>query len=222
MIMKVNGIMSKVSGTFNKVGFKLKKHSPEILVTVGVVGAVVSAVMACKATTKIDEILNEAAENLDKIHGCADNPDMAEKYDEDDAKRDTAIIYANAGMKLAKLYAPAVGIGLLSLSSILASNNILRKRNAALAAACAVAERSFKEYRERVVERFGKEVDRQLRYNIKAAEVEETVTDEKGKEKKVKKGSIDSTEESILNDVNQSPLELGPGVKLMQEYSSSS
>ncbi len=185
--MKANKIMSKVSGTLNKVGFSLKKHSPEILVAAGVVGTVVSTVMACRATTKIDTILDETKEQLDKIHEYSETPDMAEKYNAEDAKKDTVVVYAHAGVKLAKLYAPAVGLGILSLGSILASNNILRKRNAALAAAYAVVDRSFKEYRDRVVERFGEEVDHQLRYNIKATEVEETVIDEKGKEKKVKK-----------------------------------
>ena len=185
--MKANEIMSKASGALNKIGFGLKKRSPEILVAVGVVGTVVSAVMACKATTKINTILDETKEQLDKIHEYAGNPDVAEKYNAEDAKKDTAIVYAQAGVKLAKLYAPAVGLGILSISSILASNNILRKRNMAISAALAAATQDFKDYRNCVIERFGKEVDYQLRYNIKAEEIEETVTDEKGKEKKVKK-----------------------------------
>ena len=185
--MKANEIMSKASGALNKIGFGLKKRSPEILVAVGVVGTVVSAVMACKATTKINTILDETKEQLDKIHEYAGNPDVAEKYNAEDAKKDTAIVYAQAGVKLAKLYAPAVGLGILSISSILASNNILRKRNMAISAALAAATQDFKDYRNCVIERFGKEVDHQLRYNIKAEEIEETVTDEKGKEKKVKK-----------------------------------
>lgn len=185
--MKTNEIMSKVSGTFHKIGFGLKKRSPEILVAAGVVGTVVSAVMACKATTKIGALLDETKDQLDKIHEYAGNPDAAEKYSVEDAKKDTAIVYAHTGVKLAKLYAPAVSIGVLSISSILASNNILRKRNMAISAAFAAASQEFKEYRGRVVERFGKEVDHQLRHNIKAVEIEETITDEKGKEKKVKK-----------------------------------
>ena len=185
--MKANEIMSKASGALNKIGFGLKKRSHEILVAVGVVGTVVSAVMACKVTTKINTILDETKEQLGKIHEYAGNPDAAEKYNAEDAKKDTAIVYAQTGVKLAKLYAPAVGLGILSISSILASNNILRKRNMAISAALAAATQDFKDYRNCVIERFGKEVDHQLRYNIKAEEIEETVTDEKGKEKKVKK-----------------------------------
>ena len=43
-------------------------------------------------------------------------------------------------------------------------------------------ERGFKEYRGRVVERFGKELDDELRFNVKAEEVEKTVVNEDGSE----------------------------------------
>ena len=52
-------IMNNITRSFNKVGFKLKKHSPEILLVAGVAGTVTSAVMACKATTKAADILDE-------------------------------------------------------------------------------------------------------------------------------------------------------------------
>lgn len=73
-------------------------------------------------------------------------------------------------------------LGGLSITAILTSNNILRKRNIALAAAYTALDKSFKEYRGRVIERFGKELDRELKYNIKAKEVEETVVSEDGSE----------------------------------------
>lgn len=144
--------------------------------------------MACKATTKIESILEESKNTIDTIHQCSGNKDMADKYSEDDAKKDLAIVYIQTGVKLAKLYAPSVALGTLSIVSMVASNRILRKRNVALAAAYATVDKTLKEYRERVVERFGQEVDNELRYNIKAKKLEETVTDpETGKEKKVKK-----------------------------------
>lgn len=183
--MKANELMTKVGRTVNKIGFSLKKHSPEILVVSGVIGAVASTVMACKATLKVNDILEEHKETMDKIYEApTDDPQV---YSEDDKKKDTVIVYTQTAVKLVKLYGPAVILGTLSVSSILASNNILRKRNAALAAAYAAIDRSFAEYRNRVVERFGEEVEHQLRYNVKAQEIEETIVDEKGKEKKVKK-----------------------------------
>jgi len=178
--------MTTVSSSFNKMGFQIKKHSPEILVVAGVVGVVASAVMACKATIKVSEILENSKEAINSIHDCAANKSLAEEYTPEDAKKDLAIVYVQTGIKLAKLYAPAVALGALSLGSILASNNILRKRNVALAAAYATVDKGFKEYRNRVVERFGEEVDRELRHNIKAKKIEKIVIGEDGKEKKVK------------------------------------
>lgn len=184
--MKKTELMTTVSSSFNKMGFKLKKHSPEILVVAGVIGTVASAVMACKATTKVSEILEKTKEDIDSIHDCAANESLEDEYTPEDAKKDLAIVYIQTGVKLTKLYAPAVALGVLSLGSILASNNILRKRNVALAAAYATVDKGFKEYRNRVVERFGEEVERELRHNIKAKKIDTIVVDENGKEKKVK------------------------------------
>ena len=89
--------------------------------------------------------------------------------------------------KYLKLYGPSLILGALSITSILASNNILRKRNVALAAAYATIDNSFKEYRSRVIERFGKDLDRELKYNIKAKEISEITVDENGKETTVTK-----------------------------------
>lgn len=182
--------MSKLTRTLNRVGLKLKKHSPEILVVTGVVGTVASAVMACKATTKIDEVLAETKDNIDKTKDYVEKKGFSEKYTEEDYKKDLTIFYAKGGLELVKLYAPSVALGALSITAILSGHNVLRKRNVALAAAYATVEKGFKEYRGRVVERFGEELDRELKYNIKAKEVEETTVDEKTGEEKVTKKTV--------------------------------
>lgn len=183
-----NDIMKSASRSLNKIGFKLKKHSPEILAVAGVVGVVASGVMACKATLKVNAILDESKANTDKIHEAAVNgiTQAGEIYTAEDAKKDLMISNVQTTVKVAKLYAPAVILGTLSITSMLASNHILRKRNLGLAAAYATVDRGFKEYRGRVIERFGKELDKELKYNIKSQEIEETTVDENGKEKKVK------------------------------------
>lgn len=193
--MNKTEIMNNVTRTFHKVGFQLKKHSPEILIVAGVAGTVVSAVMACKATTKVNSILAETKEQVEGVHSVLEDSRLAKKYVErygeeytvEESKKDLAVIYAQTGLKFVKLYGPSVALGVASIGCILASNDILRKRNIALAAAYATVDTGFKEYRNRVIDRFGKELDRELKYNIKAKEVEETVVDENGKEKTVKK-----------------------------------
>lgn len=182
-------IMKSVNGVASKAVMKLKKHSPEILVVAGIAGTVVSAVLACKATTKVAEILDKTKGTLDTIHeGMETGAINGQEYTTEDGKKDTVVVYAQTGVKLAKLYGPAIILGTLSITSILASNNILRKRNVALGAAYAAIDKSFKEYRGRVIERFGEQVDTELKYGIKAKKFEEIEVDpETGKEKKVKK-----------------------------------
>ena len=180
-------IIATLTRTFNRTGLKIKKHSPEILLVTGTVGVVASTVMACKATLKVEEIVDEAKEKIDTIHQVSADPAMAEKYSEDDGKKDLAIVYTQTAVKFIKLYGPSVTIGVASLACMIGSNRILNKRNAALAAAYAAVDKSFKEYRGRVIERFGKQMDRELRYNIKAQEIEETTVDANGKETITKK-----------------------------------
>ena len=207
--MNKTEIMNKVSRTFNKVGFQLKKHSPEILVVAGVAGVVTSAVMACKATTKVNFILEDTKRKIDTIHNGVEKGEVLTQletgeitkvpYSEEESKKDLAIVYAHTGMDFVKLYGPAVLLGALSITCILASNNILRKRNVALAAAYTAVDTGFKEYRGRVIERFGEELDKELKYNIKAKEIEETVINEDGTETTVKK-TVNVADPNVYSD----------------------
>lgn len=208
--MNKTEIMNKITRAAHKTGFALKQHSPEILAVTGTVGVVASAVLACKATTKVNDIMSDTKSQIHELHLVAAAAGIEEKKEEysaedteklellkthtkvqgytvEDSRKDLTLIYVQTGIKFIKLYAPAIILGAASLSCLLTSNNILRKRNAALAAAYATIDRGFKEYRSRVVERFGEEVDKELKYNVKAQEIEETVIDKNGKEKTVKK-----------------------------------
>lgn len=66
--MKKTELTATLSRTVNKVGLQIKKRSPEILIVAGVVGTVTSAVMACKATLKVDEIMRESNDTIEKVH----------------------------------------------------------------------------------------------------------------------------------------------------------
>lgn len=183
-----NALVEKASRTFCKAGLKLKKHSPEILVVGGVVGLVTSGVMACKATTKLSAILDDSKEQIELFDKVAANPEMVkEEYTVEDAEKDKKIVKVQTAVKVAKLYAPSIAVGVVSIGAIFASNNIMRKRNVALGAAYATVDRAFKDYRNRVVDRFGEELDKELKYNLKTKEVKETVEDENGKKKTVKR-----------------------------------
>ena len=173
---------TKLMNVYNGVKGKVEKHSPEILMGVGVAGVITTTVMACRATMKLDDILVEAAETREKIKEVAENPAYEDKYTEEDAKKDLVINYTQTAVKVVKLYAPAVAVGVISVGCLLGSHDILRKRNAALSAAYLTVDKSFKEYKQRVIDRVGEEVEKEIRYGIKAEEIIETVTDEEGNE----------------------------------------
>ena len=186
--MSKTDLMNSVTRKLHRTGFKIKQHSPEILLGVGIVAGVATIITACKATTKVSAILDKTKKTVEDIHHVLDNQEeYGDQYTPEDGKKDLAIAYVQTGYELAKVYAPAVLLGTTSLVCILASHNIIHKRNIALTAAYAAMDSSFKEYRNRVVERFGKELDKELKYNIKAQEIEETVVNEDGTETTVKK-----------------------------------
>ena len=193
-----------LSRTLHKAGLQVKKYSPEILIATGVVGTVVSAVMACKATTKVDEVLGDAKDKLDVMKQSASNgyilnPETGEvvEYNEEDHKKDVAIVYGQTGLQFVKLYGPAIALGAMSIGCILTSHNIIRKRNVALAAAYASEHLGFKEYRGRVIERFGKELDKELKYNIKAREIEVPKLDENGNPVTNEHGEVETVKKHV-------------------------
>lgn len=165
-----------VKGMTQKGMMAVRRRSPEILMVLGITGGIGAAVMACVATRRLDPILEEHQRRTE-----------AAKKDEPETGRELAKAYVETGVCVARLYAPSVTVGTLSVICILTGNNILRKRNAALAAAYATISGSFLSYRGRVAERYGEEAERELRTGSHQEKVELIETDENGKEKKVKR-----------------------------------
>lgn len=197
--MNKTEMMNKLNRGFNKAVFKIKKHSPTILVVGGVIGMASSGVMACKATTKLQDILEKKKSEIEQVRDYIENEGFSDEYTEEDSKKDLAILHIQTAAEVAKLYAPAVTLGVVSAGCIFGGHKILHKRNAAIAAAYTAIDRSFKEYRGRVIERFGKELDRELKFNIKSKEVEEIVVDENGEEKIVK-STVDVVDPTKYSD----------------------
>lgn len=172
-------------------GLKIRKSSPELMIIGGIAGMIAGTVMACKATLKVDEVLEETKEKIDKVHTTLNdeerNPNQ-EKYTIEDSKKDLAIVYSQTALRFVKLYGPSVIVAGLSIGAILSGHNITRQRNLALAAAYTGLDKTFRDYRSRVAERFGDTVEDEVRRGIKAMEIEESETDpETGEVKTVKK-----------------------------------
>ena len=170
-------IINKATRLLSSTQYQVKKHSPEILMVAGIAGTIVGTVLACKATTKVSEIIEEKNKNIEDVHTCLE--EKPDEYTEEDSKKDLTIIYAQTGVKLFKLYAPAIGVMALSFASIIAGHKVLKKRNIAIAAAYAAIDKGFKQYRKNVIEEFGEGVDQQMRFGLKSKEIKKKDKDGK-------------------------------------------
>lgn len=154
----------------------LQKASPQLLFGAGIVGMVASTVLACRATLKVDEVMDEAKNKLD-LAKSLEHRDYSEK----DRSRDVSLIYFQSGVKALRLYAPAIVVGGVSIYLLRTSNGILTKRNVALTAAYGALEKGFNQYRARVVDKYGEEEDRNLRYGTQEVEIVDPETKKKKK-----------------------------------------
>lgn len=176
---KLTVIKNVLTSKIGRAGLKLSKHSPEILMVTGIVGVVAGTVMACRATLKVDEVLTEAEEKLERINNGRETISK-EEYPDKDYKKDLTVTYVQTGFEFVKLYGPAMILGVAGIGCIVGSHNIMKKRNLALVAAYKLVEESFTEYRKRVIEDLGEDKDREYKYGIKTVKVTKDVVDENG------------------------------------------
>lgn len=184
--MKKEEMMLKATQMLAKGKFKLKKAGPTIMIVGAAIGGVTAAVLACKATLKAEEIIAEHNAQIETIHATKAQVDSGEMQLKDDMKKDITATYVHTAVWLAKVYAPAVTLGSLSLACMFGSHHIMSRRNASLTAAYIAIDKAFNEYKGRVTERFGDRVQQELEHSIKAVEVESTAKNEDGTEEVIR------------------------------------
>lgn len=133
----------KIKNVINTTKRFMIKHSPEILTGVGVTGMITSTVLAVKATPRALTILEDARE----------------------AKQDKLTVIET--VKVAwKPYLPSVLIGMASVACIVGASTVSTKRNAALATAYALSEKTLLTYKDKVVETIGEKKEKEIREKI--------------------------------------------------------
>lgn len=188
---------------FYKAKKKVSDHSPEILLVAGVVSFIGTVVLACYETTKVEEIIDKHEKNMHDIRVTrakveSGDPEYDEdEYTEEDAKKDKFIFTVRTGGELLKNYAPAIGLGAVSLFCFLSSYKILKKRYVAASALAYSISEAFAKYRERVVSEYGADVDEHLYLGTIKKKIE--TLDENGKKK-------EETVEELDPDANGIPL----------------
>lgn len=140
-----SNVSPKLSRIMGRSSLTLKKYRPNILFGVGLVGSVTSTVLACRATLKLPETLDDIQKDIDQARGTDE---------------DIAYAYVKSVGKLGRLYGPAISVGLVSIGALTGSHVDLNRRNASLVAAYATLQQAYDSYRDRVRAELGD--DREL------------------------------------------------------------
>ena len=163
-----------------KVFMGAKKYSPEIAIVGGLVGVGAGVFLACKATLKLDELLDNEEAEFERINNAIDDQTLPE-YTEEVAQEDVKKVKMNTAIDIVKAYIPAAGVLVTGVTLILLSHKILRDRNTALMGAYSALATAFAAYRKRVVDYDGKEQDLKYLYGNRTPKmVEETVVHDDG------------------------------------------
>lgn len=145
-------IPNVISRTVSRQVLLTQQSSPAILFGVGIVGVIGATVLACRATLRVEEVVEETNRDIEKMQ-------VREVLSEQAAQRQIWQIRAVGARKIFNLYAPAIGVGAISVIALAGSHRILTRRNAALSAAFTVLDRAFRDYRGRVRNAYGEEIE---------------------------------------------------------------
>lgn len=196
-------LLAKGKRQLFKAGLLLKKHSHEILTYGGIVGGIGAAVLACRATLKLEDTLETGKEEIDAVKTNFEYPEAPSKEE----RKELSIAYGRTTVDVVKLYLPAVTLGVASVASILAGHNIISKRSAAYAAAYTAVNDQLKGYRERVAARYGEDVEHELYYDMQDEDISTENPDGSVDTVTVKKPELKVIRHSV--DISTKPFSLG-------------
>lgn len=141
--------------TLSKFGrdlrLSLSKHSPTILIGIGITGMLTTTVLAVKATPKAIRLMDERKDELEVDY----------------------LTPLETVKTTWKCYIPAAISGTVSIACLIGSNSVNARRNAALATAYKISETAFAEYRDKVVETIGEKKERVVRDKVSEQQIKD-------------------------------------------------
>jgi hypothetical protein len=151
----------------------LGKNSPEILLAVGIVAGLTGAYFAAKVTEAARQEVEATKDQAQEVMAKT----QSDEYTETDQQQELGMVVIKGGLRVAKLYAPAIGFGVLSITALLTSHGIMNRRLATLSTAYSVAVESLAAYRNSIIEEYGEDGDVVARQDL-VREDDEVVSSE--------------------------------------------
>lgn len=150
----------------------LDVNSPTILTGIGVAGLITTVIFAIKDTIKATEVLHQEAEF--KYEQWEENTGEHRSAYPTDPFTTEEIINLTW-----KCYIPTVGMGTLTIASIIFANKINLRRNAALASLYSIAESTLREYQTKVVEQIGEKKEEKIQGEIAQEHIDQHPVNDK-------------------------------------------
>ena len=167
--------LGKVADITSPLVMKLSKKAPEIALGAGIGFMVGGTVWACVTTWK--KLPERSQELLCDMIPADGRPELT--------PQEKAGAYGRMAGKLVLDYLPPALMMGGGIAMVVWSHNKLRSRLAALGAAYATLEGMYAEYRSRVIEDYGEDIDRKFRLGVRDEELTYTKTLKNGKEKEI-------------------------------------
>lgn len=211
--MNINLIKKTLTTAVCKSKHYIVKHSPEILAGVGTITGAAAIGFTIKSTAKSVDFLKEVKETIEDAHKTIEELDVAIDANRDNGtlsynlvsnkesvKTELSKLYVSTGIHIMKEYALPLFFAGMSTACFFSSlkilrswNSTLKNQNAALVASNAAFMSCFTKYRDRVIEKYGKDVDEKLLKGEKE-EVIQTKDPETGEVKEEVKMVSDSAD----------------------------
>lgn len=182
----------------------LKKNKPDILFALGLGTVLVGAVVVANAARKHDEVAEDNELYLRETAQDIQFRGETNQITEAQAKQEYAKAHAVASYQWVKLYGKGAAIMVAGTVSLVAGHMESKQRIGSLMAAYSVLDKTFKTYRERVVEELGGEKDVMFLHGKPDKKPYVEVDEITGKNKKRKYDSyhVDSEYARIFDEYN--------------------
>lgn len=198
-----------ISRTVGLTVLKAKKNSPHIFFGLGVAGVVGGTVLACRATLKASETLEEIQDDVLAVKEMATSrvADPADEFSEHDYYKYLGLVYLRGAGAMGRLYGPSVAIMGLSIASLTGSHVTLTKRNTALTATLTTVSAAYEKYREAVKDKLGVEEERDLFFDART----EVIEDNSGRRDIIKVSDGARSEYAVIFDEFNPEFDKNPG-----------
>lgn len=169
MNFNLQKLSQSVTRSVGRSVLKSKKNSPHIFFVGGVVGVIGSGILACRATLKLEETLDDIKSDVEAVRRIK-NGDLGDNKQE--TYKYAAYVTIKSTASIGRLYLPSIVLGGISIAALTGSHVQLTRRNAALSTTLAVVTKAYEEYRVRIQNELGKERELEIYHGVEEKEVE--------------------------------------------------